>query len=60
MIRLTIMKKKIGIETYLIRYEEVYIVTTEKLDGAPRLPKDTNSVANELKQVLHFVYKFHM
>ena len=54
MIKLTTIKN--GRATYLLRDEEAYIVATAEMDGANGLPKDTNSLINELQQVLYCVF----
>ena len=62
MIRITTIRNKIGISTYLLRDEEVYIVATEDMGGAHRLPTYKNRLINEMKQVFgcldnHFLDK---
>ena len=42
-------------ETYLIRYEESYIVTTPEMDGAHGLPKYANIIKTDLQQVIHCI-----
>ena len=51
MIRITTIRNKIGISTYLLRDEEVYIVATEDMGDAHRLPTYKNRLINEMKQV---------
>ena len=51
----TVFKNKSGNKTYLIKYEESYIVATSEIDGARVLPRDTTSLTNELQQLIRDV-----
>ena len=55
-IRLT-TKRKFGRETYLLRYEDTYIVAIAEMEGAHELPRYATGIANELQQVLDLLVK---
>ena len=41
--------------TYLLIYEEIYIVETTEMDSTHVMKKDTNRITNKIQQVLHWV-----
>ena len=55
-IRLTTIRK-FGRETYLLRYEDTYIVAIAEMEGAHELPRYATGIANELQQVLDLLVK---
>ena len=57
MITIKAAKKITGTRTYLLRYEEAYILATSGMDGAHGLPRYTISLTNELQQVLYDIGK---
>ena len=47
-----ITKQKLGNITYPLKDEEAYIVETTEMEGAHGLQKDTNTISDELQQVI--------
>ena len=50
-----IVKQELGHTYYLPKDEGAYIVTTTEIEGTHGLPRDTNTISNELQQVIHGV-----
>ena len=50
-----ISKQKLGHKYYLLKDGESYIVATTEIQGSYGLPRDTNTISNELQQVIHGV-----
>ena len=50
-----IVKQELGHKSYLFKDKESYIVATIEIEGAHGLPRDTNTISDELQQVLHGV-----
>ena len=47
-----ISKQKLGHKTYLLKDEAACIVATTEIEVAHVLPRDTNTISDELQQVL--------
>ena len=50
-----IIKQKLGHKYYHLKDEEAYIVVATEIEGVHGLPRDTNTISNELQQVMHGV-----
>ena len=50
-----IVKHELGHESYILKDKKEYIVATAEIEGAHGLPRDTNTISDELQQVLHGV-----
>ena len=50
-----VVKKKCGSKTYLLKYEESYIVAISEIDGSLVLLRDIYTFTNELQQLIHDV-----
>ena len=55
MITKNIIKQKLGHKSSHLKDEEEYIVAATEIEGAHGLPRDTNTISNELQQVMHGV-----
>ena len=52
-----IVKQELGHKYYLLKDKEAYIVATTEIEEAHGLPRDTNTIYDELQQVLHGVVR---
>ena len=50
-----IVKQKLGQKSYLLKEEEVYIMASTETEGEHGIPRDDNTISDELQQVLHGV-----
>ena len=50
-----IFKNKLGRKSYLLRDKESYIVSKTEIEGANGISRDTNTIPNELQQVIHSI-----
>ena len=50
-----IVKQELGHKYYLLKDKEAYIVETIEIEGTHGLPRGTNTISNELQQVIHDV-----
>ena len=55
MITENIIKQKLGHKSYLLKDKEAYIVAATEIEGAHGHPRDTNTISDELQQVMHGV-----